>query len=199
MLSCVWNLRVFPEMHDGDSAPSCCAFTHWVAFEEAGLWETCLAPAWPQLSSRLPFGPRSKSTMCRHAESLQSCLTLCNPMDRSPPVEGLRRRLRPLLPDWISSSPRRLPLSAGSAPGLPRLGQGEADSMVKVQPEETPEHALQGEEGIWRPSPNPAPHGIRWASGSRRPLRTPGFTTQPGIPGAAARRASESRTTGLQG
>ena len=34
MLSCVWNLRVFPEMHDGDSAPSCCAFTHWVAFEE---------------------------------------------------------------------------------------------------------------------------------------------------------------------
>ena len=34
LLSCVWNLRVFPEMHDGDSAPSCCAFTHWVAFEE---------------------------------------------------------------------------------------------------------------------------------------------------------------------
>ena len=25
---------MFPEMHDGDSAPSCCAFTHWVAFEE---------------------------------------------------------------------------------------------------------------------------------------------------------------------
>ena len=34
LLSCVWNLWVFPEMHDGDSAPSCCAFTHWVAFEE---------------------------------------------------------------------------------------------------------------------------------------------------------------------
>ena len=31
---CVGNLRVFPEMHYGDSAPSCCAFTHWVAFEE---------------------------------------------------------------------------------------------------------------------------------------------------------------------
>ena len=28
LLSCVWNLRMFPEMHDGDSAPSCCAFTH---------------------------------------------------------------------------------------------------------------------------------------------------------------------------
>ena len=24
----------FRTMHDGDSAPSCCAFTHWVAFEE---------------------------------------------------------------------------------------------------------------------------------------------------------------------
>ena len=34
LLSCVWNLRVFPEMHDGDSAPSCCAFIHRVAFKE---------------------------------------------------------------------------------------------------------------------------------------------------------------------
>ena len=23
----------------------------------AGVWETCLAPGWPQLRSRLPFGP----------------------------------------------------------------------------------------------------------------------------------------------
>ena len=37
LLSCVWNLRVFLEMHDGDSAPSCCAFTHWVAF--LWIWE----------------------------------------------------------------------------------------------------------------------------------------------------------------
>lgn len=113
-------------------------------------------------------------------------------------LEGLRRRPRPRLPDWISWFPRRFPLSAGSAPGLPRRSQGEADSTVKVQPEKTPEHALRGD-GTWRPSPSPAPYGVRWASGSRRPLRTPGFTTQPGIPGAAARRASESRTTGLRG
>ena len=32
--SCVWNLRVFRTMHGGFSAPSCCAFTHRVAFEE---------------------------------------------------------------------------------------------------------------------------------------------------------------------
>ena len=32
--SCVWNLRVFPMMHGGVNAPSCCAFTHRVAFEE---------------------------------------------------------------------------------------------------------------------------------------------------------------------
>ena len=34
MSSCVWNLRVFRTMHGGFSAPSCCAFTHRVAFEE---------------------------------------------------------------------------------------------------------------------------------------------------------------------
>ena len=26
--------------------------------QAAGVWETCLAPGWPQLRSRLPFGPR---------------------------------------------------------------------------------------------------------------------------------------------
>ena len=58
-------------MHGGGRAPSCCAFTHRVAFEEgsgfspgkeqaAGVWETCLAPVWPQLRCGLPFGPRSQ-------------------------------------------------------------------------------------------------------------------------------------------
>ena len=32
--SCVWNLRSFRTMHGGVSAPSCCSFTHSVAFEE---------------------------------------------------------------------------------------------------------------------------------------------------------------------
>ena len=29
----------------------------------AGVWETCLAPGWPQLRSRLPFGPRSQASL----------------------------------------------------------------------------------------------------------------------------------------
>ena len=28
--------------------------------QAAGVWETCLAPGWPQLRSGLPFGPRSE-------------------------------------------------------------------------------------------------------------------------------------------
>ena len=32
--SCVWNPRSLPTMHGGGSAPSCCAFTHSVAFQE---------------------------------------------------------------------------------------------------------------------------------------------------------------------
>ena len=32
--SCVWNPRVFADDARGGSAPSCCAFTHRVAFEE---------------------------------------------------------------------------------------------------------------------------------------------------------------------
>ena len=27
------------------------------------MWETCLAPGWPQLRSRLPFGPRSQASL----------------------------------------------------------------------------------------------------------------------------------------
>ena len=55
LLSCVWNLRVFPEMHDGDSAPSCCAFTHRVAFEVPSP----LAPAPHPRKPHLPLAPRT--------------------------------------------------------------------------------------------------------------------------------------------
>ena len=33
--------------------------------QAAGVWETCLAPGWPQLRSRLPFGPRSQASLQR--------------------------------------------------------------------------------------------------------------------------------------
>ena len=31
--------------------------------QAAGVWETCLAPGWPQLRSGLPFGPRSQASL----------------------------------------------------------------------------------------------------------------------------------------
>ena len=33
--------------------------------QAAGVWETWLAPEWPQLRSRLPFGPRSQASLQR--------------------------------------------------------------------------------------------------------------------------------------
>ena len=31
--------------------------------QAAGVWETCLAPGWPQLRSGLPYGPRSQASL----------------------------------------------------------------------------------------------------------------------------------------
>ena len=36
--------------------------------QAAGVWETCLAPGWPQLRSRLPFGPRSQASLQKSAK-----------------------------------------------------------------------------------------------------------------------------------
>ena len=33
------------------------------------MWETCLAPGWPQLRSRLPFGPRSQASLQKPGKS----------------------------------------------------------------------------------------------------------------------------------
>ena len=44
------------------SAPQLLAFSPGKE-QAAGVWETCLAPGWPQLRSRLPFGPRSQASL----------------------------------------------------------------------------------------------------------------------------------------
>ena len=49
------------------SAPQLLAFSPGME-QAAGVWETCLAPGWPQLRSRLPFGPRSQASL--HADGL---------------------------------------------------------------------------------------------------------------------------------
>ena len=44
------------------SAPQLLAFSPGKE-QAAGVWETCLAPGWPQLRSGLPFGPRGQASL----------------------------------------------------------------------------------------------------------------------------------------
>ena len=41
---------------------------------------------------------------CMHAKSLQSCLTLCNPMDSSPPDSSVHGILQARTLEWVASS-----------------------------------------------------------------------------------------------
>ena len=52
----LWPGRASP------SAPQLLAFSPGKE-QAAGVWETCLAPGWPQLRSGLPFGPRSQASL----------------------------------------------------------------------------------------------------------------------------------------
>ena len=45
-----------------------------------------------------------------HAKSLQSCLTLCNPMDCSPPGFSVHGVLQARIPEWVA-----MPFSRGSS------------------------------------------------------------------------------------
>ena len=47
---------------------------------------------------------------CVHAKSLQSCLTLCNPMDCSPPGSSVHGILRARILEWVV-----MPFSRGSS------------------------------------------------------------------------------------
>ena len=42
-----------------------------------------------------------------HAESIQSCLTLCDPMDCSPPVSFVHGSLQARIPEWVAMSSSR--------------------------------------------------------------------------------------------
>ena len=53
--------------------------------------------------------------LCMHAKSLQSCTTLCDPMDNSPPVCSVHGILQAGMLEWVLfPSPRNLP-----NPGIP--------------------------------------------------------------------------------
>ena len=68
---------------------------------------------------------------CLHAESLQSCLTLCDPMDYSPPGSSTHGILQARILEWVA-----MPSSVGSSPPVDRtprllcLLHRQADSLL---------------------------------------------------------------------
>ena len=53
---------------------------------------------------------RNQLTLCMHAKSLQLCLTLCNPMDCSPPGSSVPGILQARILEWVA-----IPSSRGSS------------------------------------------------------------------------------------
>ena len=43
-------------------------------------------------------------TLCTHTKSLQTCLTLCDPMDSSPPGSSVHRILQARILEWVATS-----------------------------------------------------------------------------------------------
>ena len=50
-----------------------------------------------------------EQSVCMHAKSLQSCLTLCNPMDSSLPGSSVRGILQAHILEWVAMPPFRGP------------------------------------------------------------------------------------------
>ena len=83
-----------------------------------GVWDLTPGPGFkpmsPALAGRLlPTRPPGKSPgshfkRCMHAKSLESCLTLCNPMDYSPPGSSVHGSLQPrIILEWVAVSSSR--------------------------------------------------------------------------------------------
>ena len=71
------------------------------------------------------------SRMCVPAKSLQSCPTLCNPMDSSPPCSSVHGILQARILEWVSMpSSRDLP-NPGIEPGSPAL---QPESLLSEPP-----------------------------------------------------------------
>ena len=64
-----------------------------------------------------------------HAQSLQSCLTLCNPMDCSPPGFSVHEILQARTLDWVAVLSSR-----GSDPEIEPECQLQVDSLLTAEP-----------------------------------------------------------------
>ena len=70
-----------------------------------------------------------------HAKSLQSSLTLCDPVDCSPPGSSVHGILQARVPEWVAmSSSRGIFLAQGSNLSLLCLLHSQADSLPRRPP-----------------------------------------------------------------
>ena len=56
------------------------------------------------LSLLIPFENLSNAMLCMHAKSLQSCPTLCDPIDGSPPGSAIPGILQARTLEWVAVS-----------------------------------------------------------------------------------------------
>ena len=70
------------------------------------------------------------NTECERAESLQSCLSLCDPMDCSPPGSSVLGILQARILQWVT-----MPSSRGRSPGTkPKSSALQVDSLPPANP-----------------------------------------------------------------
>ena len=72
--------------------------------EKDKYWATSLAVQWLGLCASIAGGRDSIPGCMLCAKSLQSCLTLCDPMDWSPPDSSVCGILQARIPEWIAIS-----------------------------------------------------------------------------------------------
>ena len=66
------------------------------------LVKTLRSPCNCQVSFWISEAAFSHCLVCMHAKSLQSCLTLCNPIDCSPPGSSVHRILQGRILEWVA-------------------------------------------------------------------------------------------------
>ena len=88
------------------------------------------------LECGVPVYPRSRPllSLCVHAKSLQACLTLCIPMDCSPPGFSIHGILQARILEWVAMG---IFLMQGSNLCLLRLLRWQVGSLPLVPPVES--------------------------------------------------------------
>ena len=73
--------------------------------EQPHRWQpTRLPHPWDSPGRILEWVAISFSNACMHVKSLQSCPTLCNPIDGSPPGSSVHRILQARILEWVAIS-----------------------------------------------------------------------------------------------